>query len=284
MEPEFDQPMTFDESKVLDQPAAVGAEIGSWGYGVQVYGVARGTRERRKLHHYSLTCVDSPLRRRCRIWGSICRHTVTTRLSRCQVTGCIASFCLKVLVTLLVTGVVKWLVTLIDPESFYWLPWWSLCTDSCLLSLQVDLSGNCLFGALKRSLTVCNNSASGRDAPYFPNCYFQRQVVNYIINHRCPIYHNKYEALMSLYGVEGTDPSRDWNLPLSFKQYLRWLLKKSFWGDKIVLYAVSCMWRLKITILNTKTLQEYRIQHDRTMDHANTVLTFSNNHFNATGK
>ena len=86
---------------------------------------------------------------------------------------------------------------------------------------------------------------------------------------------------MSLYGVEETDPSRDWNLPLSFKQYLRCLLKKSFWGDEIVLYAVSCMWRLKITVLNTKTLQEYRIQHNRMMDHTNAVLTFSNNHFNA---
>ena len=89
---------------------------------------------------------------------------------------------------------------------------------------------------------------------------------------------------MSLYGVEETDPSRDWNPPLSFNQYLRCLLKKSFWGDKIVLYAVSCMWRLKITILNTKTLQECRIQHDRMMDHADAVLTFSNNHFNAAGK
>ena len=105
-------------------------------------------------------------------------------------------------------------------------------------------------------------------------------MVNYIINHRCLIYHNKYEALMSLYRVEETDPSRDWNPPLSFKQYLRCLLKKSFWWDQIVLYARS----LKITVLNIKTLQEYRICHNRTMDHTDTVLTFSNNHFNATGK
>ena len=151
------------------------------------------------------------------------------------------------------------------------------------LFLQVDSSGNCLFGALKRSLMVCNNTPAGRDAPYFPNHYFQRQVINYMINHRCLIYHNKYEALMSLYGVEEMDPSRDWNLPLSFKQYLRCLLKRSFWGDKIMLYAVSCMWKLKITVLNTKTLQEYRIHHDRVLDHANAVLTFSNNHFNAAG-
>ena len=151
------------------------------------------------------------------------------------------------------------------------------------LFLQVDSSGNCLFGALKRSLTVHNNNSAGRDAPYFPNHYFWRQVINYMINHRCLIYHNKYEALMSLYGVKEMDPSRDWNLPLSFKQYLRCLLKRSFWGDKIVLYVVSCMWKLKITVLNTKTLQEYRIHHDRVLDHADAVLTFSNNHFNATG-
>ena len=151
------------------------------------------------------------------------------------------------------------------------------------LFLQVDSSGNCLFGALKRSLTVRNNTSAGRDALHFPNCYFWRQVINYMINHRCLINHNKYEALMSLYGVEEMDPSRDWNLLLSFKQYLRCLLKRSFWGDKVILYAVSCMWRLKITILNTKTLQEYRIHHDRVLDHADAVLTFSNNHFNAAG-
>ena len=140
MEPEFNQPM-IDESRVPDQPAAAAAEIGSLGYGVQVYGVARGHRRKK----------ETP-------------------------------------------------------------------------SLLADMCG-------------FNNSALGRDAPYFPNCYFQRHVVNYIIYHRHLIYHNKYEALMSLYGVEDTDPSRHWNLPLSFKQYLRCLLKKSFWGDKIVLYV-----------------------------------------------
>ena len=48
MEPEFDQPMMFDKSRVLDQPAAAAAEIDSWGYGVQVYGVARGHRRKKE--------------------------------------------------------------------------------------------------------------------------------------------------------------------------------------------------------------------------------------------
>ena len=48
MEPEFNQPMTFDESRVPDQPVAAGTEIGSWDYGVQVYGVARGHKRKKE--------------------------------------------------------------------------------------------------------------------------------------------------------------------------------------------------------------------------------------------
>ena len=89
---------------------------------------------------------------------------------------------------------------------------------------------------------------------------------------------------MSLYGVEErADLDRGWNPPLSFKQYLRLLLRWDFLGDEVVLYAVPCMWSMKITILNMKTLQEYRI-HDRVLDDVNVVLTFNMvNHFNAIG-
>ena len=48
MEPEFDQPMMFDDSRVPDWPVASETEIGSWGYGVQVYGVARGHKKKRE--------------------------------------------------------------------------------------------------------------------------------------------------------------------------------------------------------------------------------------------
>ena len=47
MEPEFDQPMMFDDSRVPAWPVASGTEIGSWGYRVQVYGAARGHKEER---------------------------------------------------------------------------------------------------------------------------------------------------------------------------------------------------------------------------------------------
>ena len=48
MEPEFNQPMTFDDSRVSNWPVTSGAEIGSWGYGVQVYRVARGHKRKRE--------------------------------------------------------------------------------------------------------------------------------------------------------------------------------------------------------------------------------------------
>ena len=95
-------------------------------------------------------------------------------------------------------------------------------------------------------------------------------------------------SLMLQYGivVEGVaDQDRGWTPPLSYKQYLCLLLWRDFWGDEVVLYAISCMWSMKITVLNMKTLQEYRICHDRTLDQADIVITYNvHNHFNAAGR
>lgn len=101
------------------------------------------------------------------------------------------------------------------------------------------------------------HTATAPDTTYFLNRYFRRMVVNYMVNHWQLVYQNKFLALMSHYGVEErADPTRDWNPPLSFKQYLRLLLHKDFWGNEVVLYTISCMGSLKITVLNMRTLQE----------------------------
>ena len=42
---------------------------------------------------------------------------------------------------------------------------------------------------------------------------------------------------------------------------------------------------MKITVLNMKTLQEYRIHHDRTLEDTDIVITYNgHNHFNAAGE
>ena len=110
-------------------------------------------------------------------------------------------------------------------------------------------------------------------------------VVNYMVNHWQLIFDNKFLALMSLYGVEAwVDQDRDCNPPLSLKQYLCLMIHQDFWGDEIVLYAISCMWSMKITVLNMRTLHEYRIHHDWRLDDADVMITFNAvNHFNTTG-
>ena len=62
-------------------------------------------------------------------------------------------------------------------------------------------------------------------------------------------------SLRAAYGI--ADPSASHRGPFSYKVYLNKLLKREFWGDEVVLWAVSMMWGLKITVLNSKTLQEY---------------------------
>ena len=155
-----------------------------------------------------------------------------------------------------------------------------------MVYLQVDSTGNCLFSLVKKSLLV--HTATLQEATYFPNRYLRRMVVNFMANHWQLILKNKYLSLMSQYSVqvEGeADQGSGWAPPLSYKQYLCLLLRRDFWGDEVVLYAISCMWSMKITILNTKTMQEYRIHHDRTMDATDIVITYNaHNHFNAAGK
>ena len=111
-------------------------------------------------------------------------------------------------------------------------------------------------------------------------------VVNYMVNHHQLIYANKYNTLMSLYSVkeDAPDPGRGWVAPLSFKEYLRMLLRHDSWGDKVILYAISCMWSMKVTVFNTKTLQEYRIHHNHQLDDIDVAVTFNaSTHFNAAG-
>ena len=105
-------------------------------------------------------------------------------------------------------------------------------------------------------------------------------------NNRQLVLKNKFIALMSTYSIEiEEDWARGWTPPLSFRQYLHLLLQRDFRGDEVVLFAVSCMWSVKITVLNTKTMQEYRIRHDRAMEDADMVVTYNgSNHLNAAGK
>ena len=90
-------------------------------------------------------------------------------------------------------------------------------------------------------------------------------------------------VLRAAYGMP--DPTASHGGPFSYKTYLTKLMEWTFWGDEVVLWSVSMMWCLKITVLNSKTLQEYRVQHDVTMKHVDVALVYNaSTHYSATGK
>ena len=65
----------------------------------------------------------------------------------------------------------------------------------------------------------------------------------------------KEQHFMTNYGLE--EENDQFKGPLSYKQYLQHVLQCHFWGDEIILYAISCMWNLQMTVLNSRTLEEY---------------------------
>ena len=133
---------------------------------------------------------------------------------------------------------------------------WSRCMTHYIpvLLLQTDSAGgNCLFAAIKASMNVCHSNS--KDVPYYPMRYFSRQVVAWMIKHHQLVVANKGVALMANYGLE--EENDQFKGPLSYKQYFQHVFQCHFWGDEIILYAISCMWNLWITVLNLRTLEEY---------------------------
>ena len=66
-----------------------------------------------------------------------------------------------------------------------------------------------------------------------------------MVKHCQLVYKNKYLALMTNYGL--AEETLQFKGPLSFKDYLCHVLHCDFWGDEIILYAISCMWCLWIS-------------------------------------
>ena len=128
---------------------------------------------------------------------------------------------------------------------------------------KVDGNGNCLFLAIKRSLQVHHSGVGGdkdkgQKLPYYPNRYFRCQVINWMVDNRQKVFKYMGSALRASYGVP--NPTASHRGPLSYKTYLTKMLKRQFWGDEIILWSVL-MWNLKIMVVNSKTLQEYRFYH-----------------------
>ena len=112
----------------------------------------------------------------------------------------------------------------------------------------------------------------------------RRLVVAHMAHHRFRIWKHKGHSLKAKYGVQNNDYSDE---PLSYRQYLKLMLKRSTWGEDIVVYAISTLYKLKITTITCsgKRLDEYRCRHDLPVAAADLVLIHNGtNHYSFAGK
>ena len=130
---------------------------------------------------------------------------------------------------------------------------------------------------------VGGDEDKGQKLPYYPNRYFRHQVVSWMVNNRQKVFKYMEAALRASYGVP--DPIALHGGPFSYKTYLTKMLKKQFWSDEIILWSVSMMWNLKIMVVNSKTLQEYRFHHDVALQHVDVWLVYNaSTHYMAVGE
>ena len=93
--------------------------------------------------------------------------------------------------------------------------------------------------------------------------------------------------IQCLYGVgcPEVDGEKEHNGPYSYVSFLHELLRTHSCGDNIVLYCLSLMWRMKITvIISSPHPTQLRFHHDSKLAFADLVLVYNGrNHFNAVG-
>ena len=141
--------------------------------------------------------------------------------------------------------------------------------------------GNCLYSSLKKGFGV--RLVMEKEFPYYLNRYFRRQVADWMVRNRQRVMMAKGPYLRQAYGI--TDPDATFPGPYSYREYCCNVLDRRFWGDAVVLYTVSCMWALKITVVDSKTLQQYRVRHSVPLRDADVVVAFNSSlHFTAAGK
>ena len=154
-------------------------------------------------------------------------------------------------------------------------------TLPCTFAFQVSGMGNCLYASVKKGLGV--RLTTEKEFPYYPNHYFHHQVANWLVENRQKVTLTQKVYFQQMYGIQ--DPNATFPGPYSYKEYCHNIPDRRFWGDALILYAISCLWALKITILNSKTLEEYRVQHTAPLMKADIGLVYNAScHYTATGR
>ena len=137
-----------------------------------------------------------------------------------------------------------------------------------------------MFHAVRGCLRL--RKSADKEAPFYPCRYLRRAVVAHMAHQRHRVMKHKGPALRSKYGVANNDLS---DTPISYKQYLQFLLKSTTWGEDVVIYAISDLFKIKITSINASRLDEYRCRHNQPLSVVDAIFIFNGfNHYSFAGK
>ena len=107
-------------------------------------------------------------------------------------------------------------------------------------------------------------------------------MVAHMAHQRHRVMKHKGPALRAKYGVANNDLS---DTPISYKQYLQLLLKSNTWGEDVVIYAISDLFKLKITAINVSRFDEFRCRHNQPISAVDVILIFNgSNHYSYASK
>ena len=107
-------------------------------------------------------------------------------------------------------------------------------------------------------------------------------IVAWMAHNRCYVIKHKLISLQSKYGIEEGDLVPN---PISYREYLKMMLKRTTWGEDVVLYSLASLFDLRITVVNSSALEEYRYRHNLPLHRADIVLVYNGqNHYLFMGK
>ena len=145
---------------------------------------------------------------------------------------------------------------------------------------QTKGSSNCLFHAIIGCLRV--RKSTDKKAPFYPCRYLRKAAVVHMAHQRHRVMKHKGAALRGKYGVANNDLSET---PISYKQYLQHMLKSITWGEDVIIYAISDLFKIKITSIDVSRLDEFRCRHNQPLSAADAILIFNgSNHYSFAGK
>jgi hypothetical protein len=92
------------------------------------------------------------------------------------------------------------------------------------------------------------------------------------------------EQLRGLYGAPADVGELDHGGPYSLQQYLHYMLGNNVWGDQCIITAISMMFGVAISVVNTRGMTHLPFRHDRTLGEADVVLLYNGvTHYSAAG-